>query len=137
MKINAMTVDVEDYFHVSAFEPYIPKDHWDILPHRVEHNTHKILDLFDRKNTIVDPNNNYLPPNYLKVYCFIHSCNLPETGTKMLNYLLMQIKHLPFEKIFINNIGIPIINKADNIILTNYSTDINLFEIPTINKMNR
>jgi polysaccharide deacetylase family protein (PEP-CTERM system associated) len=50
MKINAMTVDVEDYFHVSAFEPYIPKDHWDMLPHRVEHNTHKILDLFDRKN---------------------------------------------------------------------------------------
>ena len=50
MKINAMTVDVEDYFHVSAFESYIPKDHWDMLPHRVEHNTHKILDLFDRKN---------------------------------------------------------------------------------------
>ena len=50
MKINAMTVDVEDYFQVSAFEPYIDRDNWDILPHRVEHNTHKILDFFDKKN---------------------------------------------------------------------------------------
>ena len=29
-----MTVDVEDYFHVSAFEPYIPKDHWDMLDNK-------------------------------------------------------------------------------------------------------
>ena len=44
-KINAMTIDVEDYFQVSAFEPYIAKAQWDALPHRVERNTHKILDL--------------------------------------------------------------------------------------------
>ncbi|MGZ8189866.1 MAG: XrtA system polysaccharide deacetylase [Methylococcaceae bacterium] len=43
---NAMTVDVEDYFQVSAFESYIPKAQWDLLPHRVEKNTNKILDLF-------------------------------------------------------------------------------------------
>jgi polysaccharide deacetylase family protein (PEP-CTERM system associated) len=43
---NAMTVDVEDYFQVSAFEPYIAKNQWDSLPHRVEANTNKILDLF-------------------------------------------------------------------------------------------
>jgi polysaccharide deacetylase family protein (PEP-CTERM system associated) len=43
---NAMTVDVEDYFQVSAFEPYIAKDQWDALPHRVERNTHKVLDIF-------------------------------------------------------------------------------------------
>ena len=47
---NAMTVDVEDYFQVSAFEPYIAKEHWDTLPHRVERNTHKILDIFLDKN---------------------------------------------------------------------------------------
>ncbi|MCX7098126.1 MAG: DUF3473 domain-containing protein [Methylococcales bacterium] len=46
---NAMTVDVEDYFQVSAFEPYINKSQWDGLPHRVEKNTHKILDLFADK----------------------------------------------------------------------------------------
>jgi len=50
MKKNAMTVDVEDYFQVSAFESYIAKEHWDSLPHRVERNTHKILDLFTEKN---------------------------------------------------------------------------------------
>lgn len=50
-KINAMTVDVEDYFQVSAFEPYIAKQQWDSLPHRVEGNTHKILDIFSENNT--------------------------------------------------------------------------------------
>ena len=43
---NAMTVDVEDYFQVSAFEPYIARDQWDNLPHRVDRNTRIILDLF-------------------------------------------------------------------------------------------
>lgn len=43
---NAMTVDVEDYFQVSAFEHDIDRSTWDNLPHRVEANTHKALDLF-------------------------------------------------------------------------------------------
>jgi polysaccharide deacetylase family protein (PEP-CTERM system associated) len=47
---NAMTVDVEDYFQVSAFEPYIRKDQWDDLPCRVDTNTHKMLDLFAAHN---------------------------------------------------------------------------------------
>ncbi|WP_229427555.1 XrtA system polysaccharide deacetylase [Methylomonas fluvii] len=41
-----MTVDVEDYFQVSAFEAKIQRDQWDRLPHRVEQNTQRILDLF-------------------------------------------------------------------------------------------
>ncbi|MCQ8102629.1 DUF3473 domain-containing protein [Methylomonas sp. SURF-2] len=41
-----MTVDVEDYFQVSAFEQHIDKSGWDSLPHRVVENTHRILDLF-------------------------------------------------------------------------------------------
>ena len=45
-----MTVDVEDYFQVSAFESHIAKDQWDLLPHRVEKNTQKILDLFAQHN---------------------------------------------------------------------------------------
>lgn len=48
-QINALSIDVEDYFQVSAFEPYISKDQWDSIPHRVESNTHKILDLLDEK----------------------------------------------------------------------------------------
>jgi len=44
---NAMTVDVEDYFQVSAFEPHIDKAKWNSWPVRVEDNTLRILDLFD------------------------------------------------------------------------------------------
>ncbi|MEZ5758732.1 MAG: DUF3473 domain-containing protein [Emcibacteraceae bacterium] len=45
--INAMTVDVEDYFHVGAFENDISRDDWDNLPCRVDRNTRKTLELFD------------------------------------------------------------------------------------------
>lgn len=48
---NAMSVDVEDYFQVSAFEPYIDKKKWDNLEHRVAQNTNKILDVFKEYNT--------------------------------------------------------------------------------------
>ena len=44
--VNAMTVDVEDYFQVSAFESAISRDDWSQLPCRVEHNTNRILELF-------------------------------------------------------------------------------------------
>ena len=44
---NAMTVDVEDYFQVSAFEGHIPRHDWDHLPCRVERNMDRILALFD------------------------------------------------------------------------------------------
>lgn len=46
---NAMTVDVEDYFQVSAFEPYIDKADWERIPCRVEANMDRILQLFDDK----------------------------------------------------------------------------------------
>jgi polysaccharide deacetylase family protein (PEP-CTERM system associated) len=45
--VNAMTVDVEDYFQVSAFEPHVDKAHWQTLPARVEFNTERILELFE------------------------------------------------------------------------------------------
>ena len=45
--INAMSVDVEDYFQVSAFEPYIARNDWNQHPLRVEGNTDRILGLFD------------------------------------------------------------------------------------------
>ena len=46
--LNAMTVDVEDYFHVSAFENCISSSDWEHLPWRVQHNTDRVLDLLDR-----------------------------------------------------------------------------------------
>ena len=42
-----MTVDVEDYFQVSAFEGCIDRSQWEQLPCRVEGNTERILELFD------------------------------------------------------------------------------------------
>src|SRR4051794_31030949 len=47
---NAMTVDVEDYFQVSAFAPYIDRESWDRLPCRVERNIDRILALFEQQN---------------------------------------------------------------------------------------
>lgn len=44
--VNAMTVDVEDYFQVSAFEPHITRADWDRLECRVERNVDRILALF-------------------------------------------------------------------------------------------
>jgi polysaccharide deacetylase family protein (PEP-CTERM system associated) len=41
-----MTVDVEDYFQVSAFEESIHRKDWNNLPCRVETNTRRILELF-------------------------------------------------------------------------------------------
>ncbi|WP_295749030.1 XrtA system polysaccharide deacetylase [Undibacterium sp.] len=45
---NAMTIDVEDYFQVSAFAPHISKELWPTLPCRVEKNVDRILSLLDQ-----------------------------------------------------------------------------------------
>lgn len=42
-----MTVDLEDYFQVSAFERHISRAQWEHLPGRVEQNTDRVLQLFD------------------------------------------------------------------------------------------
>ena len=44
--VNAMTVDVEDYFQVSAFEKHIRRVDWDGMECRVEKNIERILALF-------------------------------------------------------------------------------------------
>jgi len=43
---NALTVDVEDYFHVSALAPSIDRGSWGSRESRVVGNTHRLLDLF-------------------------------------------------------------------------------------------
>jgi polysaccharide deacetylase family protein (PEP-CTERM system associated) len=43
---NALTVDVEDYFHVAAFARQIEPATWDHFPLRVERNTYRLLELF-------------------------------------------------------------------------------------------
>ena len=46
--LNAMTVDVEEHFQVSAFAGSVSRESWATLPSRVEANTERVLDLFDR-----------------------------------------------------------------------------------------
>lgn len=46
--LNAMTVDVEDYFHVSAFADVVRPDTWDQYESRVTANTDRLLALFAR-----------------------------------------------------------------------------------------
>jgi len=45
---NAMTCDVEDYFQVSAFAPYIDRASWPTRECRVEANMERILALYER-----------------------------------------------------------------------------------------
>ncbi len=42
---NALTIDVEDYFQVSAFAPHIERSAWDRTPCRIERNIDRILGL--------------------------------------------------------------------------------------------
>jgi polysaccharide deacetylase family protein (PEP-CTERM system associated) len=44
---NALTVDVEDYFHVAALAPNIPRDSWTLRESRVVGNTLRLLAIFD------------------------------------------------------------------------------------------
>jgi polysaccharide deacetylase family protein (PEP-CTERM system associated) len=45
--LNALTIDVEDYFHVSAFADRVPRSEWDRLESRVERNTDRVLGILD------------------------------------------------------------------------------------------
>ena len=44
--LNAMSVDVEEYFHASALAQVAPRARWDALPSRAEPTTRRLLDLF-------------------------------------------------------------------------------------------
>lgn len=44
---NAMTIDVEDFFQVSAFDAHVPRDQWDHFESRVCRNTDRLLQIFD------------------------------------------------------------------------------------------
>jgi polysaccharide deacetylase family protein (PEP-CTERM system associated) len=46
--LNAMTIDVEDYFHVSAFEAQVSRASWASRESRVCRNTERLLELFEQ-----------------------------------------------------------------------------------------
>jgi polysaccharide deacetylase family protein (PEP-CTERM system associated) len=43
--VNALTIDVEDYFQVAALAPHFPRASWDITPQRVATNVRRLLGL--------------------------------------------------------------------------------------------
>lgn len=45
--VNAMSVDVEDYFHVSVFDGIVPRAMWEQMESRVCANTERLLEIFD------------------------------------------------------------------------------------------
>src|SRR4029453_16388777 len=45
--VNAMSIDVEDYFHVSVFDGIVPRTEWPRMESRVCANTERLLDIFD------------------------------------------------------------------------------------------
>jgi polysaccharide deacetylase family protein (PEP-CTERM system associated) len=45
--VNAMTIDVEDYFHVSVFDGVVPRSRWSTLESRVCRNTDRVLAMLD------------------------------------------------------------------------------------------
>lgn len=47
--LNALSVDVEDYFQVSAFSDVVPYRDWGRFESRVERNTLRLLELFDQR----------------------------------------------------------------------------------------
>src|SRR5215469_8121769 len=49
-QFNALTIDVEDYFQVWAFNKLLPYAAWDRQPSRVEQNTKKVLELLAEFN---------------------------------------------------------------------------------------
>ena len=55
-----LTIDVEDWFQVENFKPWIPFSTWDQYELRVERNVHRILDLYDH-NPITAPQRYGLP----------------------------------------------------------------------------
>jgi polysaccharide deacetylase family protein (PEP-CTERM system associated) len=44
---NVLTIDVEDYIHVSAFRRLVPYADWGRMESRVERNTHAVLELLE------------------------------------------------------------------------------------------
>jgi hypothetical protein len=79
--------------------------------------------------------------NINQIYCFIHSCTLINNDTQILDYIITIIEKTGFidivEKVFINNVGIPIDNKYGNkkYIITNYPDQTYYYESITLNKI--
>lgn len=49
--VNALTIDVEDYFQVAALAEAVDREDWHSMEYRVEANTHRLLELLEQHDT--------------------------------------------------------------------------------------
>ena len=77
--LNALTIDVEDYYHVAAFESVIRHEEWDRFESRVERNTYRLVELLEERNSratffflgwVAERLRN-TAPNYRAVHCHL------------------------------------------------------------------
>ena len=99
---------------------YVKKEHYNKYVSIKNDNNANILDSIHNSNG---------------TYCFIHSCSLRD-DTDILDEIIDKVKKIHFDVIFIINIGNKI-NKVygNNVVIIEYSNDVNLFEMPTLNMM--
>jgi len=45
--INFLTIDLEDYYQVSAFESVVKREDWDRYESRLERNTYRLLEILE------------------------------------------------------------------------------------------
>lgn len=50
--VNAMSIDVEDYFQVTAFDRVVSRDRWGSMESRVYRNTERLLAIFEEANVV-------------------------------------------------------------------------------------
>lgn len=140
---NMRFINIEDNIYLPPYYDKYLKKYYKQAKNTKENNddTNKLILGIDVNPNLANNNNNNNNTNKNKKYCFIHSSNVDNDLTR-LNYLIQKIRtsgcHDTLEKIFINNIGIPItfVNNTDNKIeVINYSENVNLLEKCTINKI--
>lgn len=59
--MNIFSIDLEDYFMVSAFENVVRREDWERYESRIEHNTHQLLEILD---DVQPPSENDTPSNH-------------------------------------------------------------------------
>ena len=121
---NLKIIKYDDFFKVSTYERI-----FSMSPHTINET------ITDKRET---------GKREAEKYCFIHNCNLPNIGIDKLeeHVALLNSSGLikDLKNVFINNIGVPIDTNyykkySSKYIITNYSSDTELYEMPTINKM--
>ena len=136
-------VDNDDKWYASFFKDPIFSNKWLDTFNDINKTFYKNLAdrIIGKNNLLYTKYLNISNPLKRKNICVIHNCNLKDIGIKRLEHLINHINKSKLikklEKIYINNIGIPILenNYGKKYDICNYSSNVQLWEHPTINKL--